>query len=140
MDAKDILGVKGAAAAAGPSAGRKPREEKGGKPRPKGINREARAPLCPCLPCRHLATHPRRLAPCLRLPTRLCVAPQVWQITQGYAAEAPPPPLVPTLGFKERRKPASKRTVTWQLKPFANSARGDGLELMHWVKVRRARD
>ena len=75
-----------------------------------------------------------------RLPTLLRIAPQVWQITQGYNAEAPPPPLVPTLGFKERRKPASKRTVTWQLKPFANSARGDGLELMHWVKVRAARD
>ena len=61
----------------------------------------------------------------------------MWQITQGDNAEAPPPPLVPTLGFKERRKPATKRTVTWQLKPFGNSARGDGLELMHWVKVRR---
>lgn len=61
---------------------------------------------------------------------------QVWQITAGYTAEAPPPPVVPTLGFKERRKPASKRTVRWDLKPFKNSGRTDNLELLHWVKVR----
>ena len=44
MDAKDILGVKGGGGAAGPSAARKPKDDKSGKPRPKGINREARVP------------------------------------------------------------------------------------------------
>ncbi len=64
----------------------------------------------------------------------------MWQITQGYSTDAPPaPPLVPGAGFKEKRKPVTKRLVRWDLKAFTSSARNDGLELMHWVKVRVAR-
>lgn len=64
----------------------------------------------------------------------------MWQITAGYGnAEAvvPPPPLIATAGFKERRRTGVKRTVTWVWSPFTSSARADGLQLYHWVKVRR---
>jgi hypothetical protein len=63
----------------------------------------------------------------------------VWQITQGYSTDAlPAPPLVPTTGFKEKRKPSSKRLVRWDWKPFTSSAREDGLALLHWVKARHS--
>ena len=38
-------------------------------------------------------------------------------------------------GLKEKRMPAEKRgQVVWEMRPFKNEARQDGLELRHWAK------
>ncbi|KAK9836548.1 hypothetical protein WJX74_002878 [Apatococcus lobatus] len=38
-------------------------------------------------------------------------------------------------GLKEKRTPAEKRgQVVWEMRPFKNEARQDGLELRHWAK------
>ncbi len=38
-------------------------------------------------------------------------------------------------GLKEKRTPAEKRgQIVWEMRPFKNEARRDGLELRHWAK------
>ncbi|KAK9805209.1 hypothetical protein WJX72_006091 [[Myrmecia] bisecta] len=37
-------------------------------------------------------------------------------------------------GLKQKRKTSSKGTITYQMRPFTNPARADGLQLRHWVK------
>ncbi|CAM6121282.1 unnamed protein product [Calypogeia fissa] len=59
------------------------------------------------------------------------VSREVYALTGGL------PPVVPSLdaaNLKKRQLVASKKVV-WQWHPFTNSARGDNLQLYHWVRV-----
>jgi len=63
------------------------------------------------------------------------VSREVWLLQSGSREELAPP-LIPThnVGLKQKRKTSSVK-VSWQWKPFSNSARKDGLQLKHWVKI-----
>jgi hypothetical protein len=111
MDAKDILLGGRVPGPAPPPGARKSKEAAPAKP--KGVSREARCDSA--FACFRACALSQRTRVGLRSLTRLTLpvprAPQVWQITQGYSADAglPAPPLIPTAGFKEKRKGAATR-------------------------------
>ncbi|EFJ07255.1 hypothetical protein SELMODRAFT_272226 [Selaginella moellendorffii] len=55
------------------------------------------------------------------------VSREVYALTGGL------PPLIASVDTKQRQ--ASSQKISWQWLPFANSARTDGLQLSHWVRV-----
>lgn len=61
------------------------------------------------------------------------VSREVYALTGGNL-----PPLMPTVDishFKRRPNLENKEKITWQWLPFTSSARGDSLQLYHWVRV-----
>ena len=112
MDAADIMGIGGRGG--GAPAARKSKEAAPAKPT--GVSREARAAFArlQCFRARRAAAHapPRR------------AGEQVWQITQGYSTDPslPPAPLIPSGGFKEKRKGVTARKARARVSHRARTA------------------
>ncbi len=103
-DVKDILGVRGAAAAG--DAAPAPKEKKEKMKRPEGMSREAFALLGDSHPI--MASH----------------------LAGGLKKK--------DVDMAKKPKPSTKGIPTYQCRPFRNSARTDGFELIHWVKCYKA--